>query len=201
MKISPQENITSAESLLSTIKVDPNTYRWFTFLLTQKKAANVFSNTSENKPLYAKLSRSISIQQILVLFSIIIITAIITTNKIDLCLIFVILAIIDFFIEKNKRLYISQLAIILILKDIGEKDFKDLTLYQICSRLAKEYGITSLIDKQFNFYNIIRNFLIFVTLLMVTLMPITFFFLPFLILISYVLIKILLRTDIVYRHL
>ncbi|HBG61308.1 MAG TPA: hypothetical protein DDX37_05720, partial [Candidatus Omnitrophica bacterium] len=104
-------------------------------------------------------------------------------------------------IEKNKRLYISQLAIILILKDIGEKDFKDLTLYQICSRLAKEYGITSLIDKQFNFYNIIRNFLIFVTLLMVTLMPITFFFLPFLILISYVLIKILLRTDIVYRHL
>lgn len=201
MKISPQENITSAESLLSTIKVDPNTYRWFTFLLTQKKVANIFRNNAENKPLYAKLSRSISIQQILVLFSIIIITAIITTNKIDLCLIFVILAIIDFFIEKNKRLYISQLAIILILKDIGEKDFKDLTLYQICSRLAKEYGITSLIDKQFNFYNIIRNFLIFVTLLMVTLMPITFFFLPFLILISYVLIKILLRTDIVYRHL
>ncbi|MBU0467911.1 MAG: hypothetical protein KKF78_02525 [Candidatus Omnitrophica bacterium] len=201
MEISSQENITSAESLISTIKVDPNTYRWFTFLLSNKKVAAIFNNNAENKALYAKLRLAISTQQMLVLLSIVLITAIITTSKISLCLIFVILAIIDYFIEKNKRLYISKLAIILVLKDIGEKDFKDLTLYQICSRLAKEYSITSLIDKQFSYYNILRNFLIFLTLLLVTLVPNLSLFLPVLIPTFYVAIKILLKTNIIYKYL
>jgi len=170
MKFLPQENVTSASSLASTIKVDAQTRRWFLLLLSRPEAASFFLKNPEEKRIYLSLRRALAAQKIFLLI-VLGLTALTLYTKATALIIMIFPALfLHYRYGQRTKLYLAHLGTCLVLNELGDS-FKNSTLYQITSTLSDKYNIPSLVDTQYTFDNALRHIVMLLFLILIVFPP------------------------------
>ena len=152
-----QKNVTSIDALLSTIRTDTQTYRWFTFAVLHPSIQSQIIKTTNTNKLYAHL-KQILIYQRLAYMALTAFCGIAIASKnnlyFGLCLLLIYPLTALHNRKKNIIVHISQY---LLSQDFDSSTIAQKTLYQISEFYAKRYNIPSLIDIISHYDRIVRN--------------------------------------------
>ena len=203
MPATHQENVSSFEAILNSIKYDPEVCRWFEFFVTQPAVMEeLFSDPSMGRE-YRVVKDAILKQRILFAAAMI---SILLVMIFQVMWVFLVVPVVVYFWIRLKKLKTKSVAAIseaLISRDYSPKEIlSNITLYQLCEQYSKKYGIASLVDKIYCFDQVKRRSVIVFLMIVIGIWTVAFSWKAALAMLCYYeLIKAAAMTAAVYRHL
>lgn len=152
-----QENVSSFEAIINSIKYDPEVCRWFEFFVTLPAVAAELSSGAGMERAYRDIQRSILAQRILLGAAILNVAAIVVLETLWPVLAAPFIVFFWFRFQTIKNAGVVSISDYLIRRDYGSLDaLSSVTLYQLCEEYAQNQGVASLVDKIYCFDQVKR---------------------------------------------
>ncbi len=203
MTASYQENVSSFNAIINSIKFDAEVCRWFEFLVSQPAVWAQLSSAPQMERAYRDIKEAIFKQRVLLGAA-----ALSVPAAIVLKIFWVVLvtpAIMYFWVrlQKLKARAVVAVSETLISRDYSPKEIlANITLYQLSEQYAKKYGIASLVDKIYCFDRVKRYSIFVFLVIVIGIWTVAFSWKAAVVMLCYYeLVKALLMTAVVYRRL
>ncbi len=149
--------ITSIKALLSTIKIDGQVRRWFSYLILQKEVRGELSVDRLVQSLYRKIDTISFLERIVYFLLLAGIIAIVFTENSQYSFLIMIPVSVAIFLSIRRKELIVRVCSALFKRDFTQALFAQKTLYQIGEFYGKKYSTVSLVDAMTSFNVIIRR--------------------------------------------
>ncbi|MBI3617012.1 MAG: hypothetical protein HY210_02200 [Candidatus Omnitrophica bacterium] len=138
--------VSSINSIASSIKTDPQVFRWFFYALSQTNIRSELVKNRDIRELYDGLEKNSKLY-VLVFSALVLVLFTAYSAKIYfLTLSAPVLVYFLFKIDRRRKDTLSKISIPMLLSHFEEAALKQKTLYQICEYYAQKYSIASLVD-------------------------------------------------------
>lgn len=138
--------VSSINSIASSIKTDPQVFRWFFYALSQTNIRSELVKNRDIRELYDGLEKNSKLY-VLVFSALVLVLFTAYSAKIYfLTLSAPVLIYFLFKIDRRRKDTLSKISIPMLLSHFEEAALKQKTLYQICEYYAQKYSIASLVD-------------------------------------------------------
>ena len=190
--------ISSTNAITSTIATDPLVFRWFLYLISQKK---VRRDLAADGAAYSRLKKSIICQNLCSVALLAVLLYIFLTKQFLFLCGGAILAFIYLKLVQAVHKHVALLGMKVIGKHFDSGSVCYHTLYQIGERLAKHYHVRSLVMSMTSVDIIVRRIPLFVLVLVAFILPLNILPMWGSVLVAYWVACIIVNTSVVYNHL
>ena len=195
-------NVSSLNALISSIKTDKQVYRWFTLSVTQPALSSKLKSIDTLSKIYDKLKKTIFQQRLLLVFILLSVLILIATKNyiyLSACILLLIPLTRLSNAHKDCVIHISDH---MLTHDFDKSDLPTKTLYQICELYSRQYNIPSLVDTIYAQDNISRKTIIFTFVFTAWLYPLANICAVFLsVIVAYNVILAFTNTSLIYKNL
>ncbi|MCK5580285.1 MAG: hypothetical protein KAJ18_03335 [Candidatus Omnitrophica bacterium] len=195
------KKISSRTAILNSIETDPQTQRWFLFLITQAPVKQQLTNEKKLNSLYAKLKK-ITCQQNFTYTTFLCILSLGFIFQQPLVLgPGLILAFLCIKIHSAKKQYIAQISAALIDNDFTEQSLEQNTLFQVGEFYSRKHKIPSLVDTIYHLDKISRAAVLFAFILTGPICFATLQVNVLSIILCFYIVNAIAKTSLIYKHL
>lgn len=203
MTASYQENVSSFNAIINSIKFDAEVCRWFEFFVTQPAVMEELSSDLSMGREYRVIKDAVLKQRILFASAMISILLVMIFKVMWVFLAVPVVVCLWGRLKKLKTKSVAAISETLISRDYSPKEsLSNITLYQLCEQYSKKYGIASLVDKIYCFSQVKRRSVIVFLMIAIGIWTVGFSWKAVVVMLCYYeLIKATVMTATVYRHL
>ncbi len=203
MTASYQENVSSFDAIINSIKYDIEVCRWFEFFVTQPAIAAELQSDAQMAQAYGDLQKAVFKQRVVLALALISVLAISFLKTYWAFLMIPAVLYYGIRFQGQKKDCVVEISKKVISRDYAPVDsLSSITLFQLSEQYAKKYGIASLVDKIYCVDQVKRYSVLVFLVVVMAVWTVAFSWKAALAMICYYhLIRAGLMTAVVYRHL
>lgn len=199
MAIPFHKRINSIETVVNSIRYDPQVFRWFTKFVAHPAIRERLKDSAENQKLYAQLRTITARQTVLFILSAALIMTVYFTRQPVGLLLGIPITMALYQLSARQKNAVAEITASVLRMDSESIQLEAKTLYQVCEYYGNRLGITSLVSIIARQDDILRRTVIYVCVLTCLIYPIVWN--DWAILCAFILMRAVINTPLVFDRL